>query len=688
MRSTRNLLLGAVALFVALPLISQEVAPAEIPTWQAPPYWSPGPKSPRVAKEPGTLGEDAVEIVPTPPLPLIGINPCRIVDTRGNGFFAQAGPPTLSAGAGRTFQIAGLVAGLPAQCGIPQTAQAVSLQFTIIGPNSAGNLIAWPGGPIPSTSVVNYESGIFSIGNSSVVALGGAGEINVFLNAPAGASAQLTIDVNGYYDNTGIITGITAGVGLFGGGTSGNVTLGLTFGGSGTASSASHSDHTHGTGEIVSGFLADARLGGTYSNALTLSNPSNSFTGNGSGLTDLNASNLASGTVPNARISGTYSGAVSLTNPANVISGDGSGITNVNGVQRPSFGLFTLDSAADATITSATIGIDGLGLILYRNENNSTLKVAHCSNTACSSATLTTIDVAGATGSITIGTDGLGLIGYMAAANVGNVLKVAHCIDVACTGVTISPLPGAGSPIAVSITVGVDGLGLIAYNESPFSGGDLKVAHCNDAACTSATFSTIDSVGNVGAFPSITTGADGLGLISYDDGTNVQLKVAHCSDVECTSATITPLDPAGAGSSITVGSDGFGLISYWDSSGDDLKVAHCSNVNCTNATFTTLDSSGSVGQGNSVTIGTDGLGLISYSDFTNGDLKVAHCSNVTCASATITTLDSEGVVGWITSATIGTDGFGLISYRDLTNGGDFKVAHCSNALCTPFVRRR
>jgi hypothetical protein len=37
--------------------------------------------------------------------------------------------------------------------------------------------------------------------------------------------------------------------------------------------------------------------------------------------------------------------------------------------------------------------------------------------------------------------------------------------------------------------------------------------------------------------------------------------------------------------------------------------------------------------------------------------------------------------------TIGTDGFPLISYRDVTNG-DLKVAHCSNALCTPYFRRR
>jgi hypothetical protein len=53
----------------------------------------------------------------------------------------------------------------------------------------------------------------------------------------------------------------------------------------------------------------------------------------------------------------------------------------------------------------------------------------------------------------------------------------------------------------------------------------------------------------------------------------------------------------------------------------------------------------------------------------------------------ITTLDSTGNVGLYTSITIGTDGPRLISYQDGENG-DLKVAHCSNTLCTPNVRRR
>ena len=44
-------------------------------------------------------------------------------------------------------------------------------------------------------------------------------------------------------------------------------------------------------------------------------------------------------------------------------------------------------------------------------------------------------------------------------------------------------------------------------------------------------------------------------------------------------------------------------------------------------------------------------------------------------------------MGSFTSATIGADGLGLVSYFDNTNG-NLKVAHLSNVLGTPYVRRR
>lgn len=57
------------------------------------------------------------------------------------------------------------------------------------------------------------------------------------------------------------------------------------------------------------------------------------------------------------------------------------------------------------------------------------------------------------------------------------------------------------------------------------------------------------------------------------------------------------------------------------------------------------------------------------------------------AASALATLDSPGIVGRETSVTVGADGLGLISYLDGTNG-DLKVAHCTNALCVNYLRRR
>lgn len=55
-----------------------------------------------------------------------------------------------------------------------------------------------------------------------------------------------------------------------------------------------------------------------------------SISGDGSGLTALNASQLTTGTVPGGRLGGTYSGAVTLNNSGNSFSGNGSGLIALN----------------------------------------------------------------------------------------------------------------------------------------------------------------------------------------------------------------------------------------------------------------------------------------------------------------------------------------------------------------------
>jgi hypothetical protein len=232
-----------------------------------------------------------------------------------------------------------------------------------------------------------------------------------------------------------------------------------------------------------------------------------------------------------------------------------------------------------------------------------------------------------------------------------------------------------------SITLGADGLGLISYHD--YTNVDLKVLHCGNLLCNSGnTITTVDSDGLVGYDTSITLGADGLGLISYTDVSSDALMVLHCGNMLCNSGNIsTVVDSIGWNTSITLGADGLGLISYHASHNGALQILHCGNVLCNSGNITTtVDSSGDVGRDSSITIGADGLGLVSYWDFYNRDLKVLHCGNTLCNSGnTVTTVDSEGDIEY-SSITLGADGLGLIIYSDLTNDV-LKVLHCGNALC-------
>ena len=284
---------------------------------------------------------------------------------------------------------------------------------------------------------------------------------------------------------------------------------------------------------------------------------------------------------------------------------------------------------------SITIGTDGLPLIGYRNSLDASLKIAHCQTMDCATSSTAMLANSGNVGlhtSLAIGTDGFGILSYYNAATAD--LEVAHCNNTACSSAEIQSVDTTLDLGQYSaITIGNDGLPLISYYDS--TNNDLKVAHCSNIICSAIdSAETIDSNGDVGRRTSIAIGVDGRGLISYYDATNKDLKVAHCENVLCTSAsTITSIVTTGGvgeWSSITIGSDGQGIISYYDEFNGTLNVAHCMNISCTEATSNVIDSSAVVGTHTAITIGADGLPLVIYQDVTSSNLKGVHCSNTAC----------------------------------------------------------
>jgi hypothetical protein len=279
---------------------------------------------------------------------------------------------------------------------------------------------------------------------------------------------------------------------------------------------------------------------------------------------------------------------------------------------------------------SVTVGSDGLGLISYIDAINGTLRAAHCSNAACTSSTPATIVSSGTVvsdyTSATVGLDGLGLVSYVD----NGQLRVAHCSNLAGSAATSNTIDATTTAYA-SLAIGADGLPLVSYLDS--ANANLKVAHCADALCATVSSTTLDSTGSAGFYTSLTVGSDGLGLVSYRS-VAAGLKVLHCDNVACSSATAHTVDAGieGEYSAITLGVDGLGVISYYDGAGgnQDLKVAHCADVLCDAATAVAVDTPGQVGWSTSITIGADGLPFVSYRDVDGGQVKGLHCPNVFC----------------------------------------------------------
>lgn len=126
-------------------------------------------------------------VTQTPPLRFIPVAPCRVVDTRNpSGPF---GGPAIGAGSTRTFDLA------QSNCGIPTTAAAFSLNFTVVPSASLGYITAWPsGGTRPNTSVLNSYDGRIKA-NASIIPAGTDTGVSVF----ASDETQLIIDINGYF---------------------------------------------------------------------------------------------------------------------------------------------------------------------------------------------------------------------------------------------------------------------------------------------------------------------------------------------------------------------------------------------------------------------------------------------------------------------------------------------------------
>ena len=134
------------------------------------------------------------------------VTPCRIADTRNAN--SPFGGPEMGASVSRTFPI-------PASaCGIPATAEAYSLNVTVVPDGPLAYLTTWPTGSVrPTVSTLNSFDGSV-VANAAIVPAGAGGGIDVFVTN----QTHVVLDINGYFAGSGgrdsyTITGMVSGLG-------------------------------------------------------------------------------------------------------------------------------------------------------------------------------------------------------------------------------------------------------------------------------------------------------------------------------------------------------------------------------------------------------------------------------------------------------------------------------------------
>jgi hypothetical protein len=141
------------------------------------------------------LGLAAVPAHAAGPFQYFPITPCRVFDTRATGTQTN-GMPLANPGP-HNFRIQG-------NCGVPNGAQAVTLNATVVSPSRPGDVRLYPAtGSAPSVSTLNYTTSE-TLANGAIVPLNSVSaptddDLGVVIGMVAAGTIHLIIDVTGYF---------------------------------------------------------------------------------------------------------------------------------------------------------------------------------------------------------------------------------------------------------------------------------------------------------------------------------------------------------------------------------------------------------------------------------------------------------------------------------------------------------
>ncbi|MDP2656684.1 MAG: hypothetical protein Q8P11_03930 [bacterium] len=360
--------------------------------------------------------------------------------------------------------------------------------------------------------------------------------------------------------------------------------------------------------------------------------------------------------------------------------------------------------------TSLAMADDGYARIAYLDTDNVDVKFVQCTNDACSTNTISTVDSTGSVGwwpSLALGSDGFARISYYDSSNTD--LKFFQCVDAACSNAA----PTASS-VTITGTAEVDQLLTGNYTYADTDGDSegtstfrwLRDDVAIDGA-TSSTYTTVEADGGTTikfeVTPVAATGTS-PGIAVESVGTAITANSAPTAPTTLYSNTAITTAQAGSANPTTLVNNDIVVSAINNDPDADAADKYEVQVATDNVFASIVYDSGSSGTSMtstadgarspdigipvSITAGTTYYWRIKFWDTNSAEgawspsaeSAATFQTNASLATA-LTTIDSTGTVGQYTSTVVASDGFSRIAYYDTTNT-DLKFAQCIDSTCT------
>jgi hypothetical protein len=335
---------------------------------------------------------------------------------------------------------------------------------------------------------------------------------------------------------------------------------------------------------------------------------------------------------------------------------------------------FIVIDDANPAYPGSSLALNPLGIpvIAYMKRFTPGLALARC-NTAltCDAPVITTIDD-NATSPVKLVLDGD--IPIFTFVDADQDLKVARCQDAACTTSILKTIESVGYMGEFAIALDQNQLPVILYTQTVSYVCDpsicvdnlLKFARCNNTTCDNPTITQIVTYPSLTGI-SLAIDDNNYAFITYSQGWQY-VRLAICNNTSCTNKLVKSLETTGSGyySSIQMDSNGIPVIAY--QMGGELRLAYCNNkVTCDVPTISIIDNFQLEGDFVSLALDSGNLPIMAYYDYYRSDLKLARCTDPTCMGVEIPILDSTGFVGSGTSLVM-SSGKPFISYINQSTG--------------------